>query len=638
MTTPRAMKATKKAKHPAQALVAEARPAAEKNLAAVSDRSLHPSHTLSAALFFTAFYLCMWKWVDVTLIYHGGGQMNDFPSFYWGGEFAREFRTHPGGFVEYISSLLAQSLYFSWFGGLVLTLQAALVYASSVAFIRGFGAEALRRFAFVPPLVLLAVYAKYRHYSSQVTSLAIGGLLFWAWIHAGGLRPRWRVSTAIILVGLLFIIAPSALIIFLPAVMLFELRSGASWITLLALLGISSLAPWVEGALLFGFAAGESYAKLLPFALNPDLWRVTGAYWIVALFLLPPLAAFAGILWTVCSQSSSAKQNAPAPPKNSAIQVLRKWEPVGWGLLPLVLCYAFLNVHLKVLLKVDYLAWHGRWSEIPAAAKRNARNPLVTCALAQASYHTGGLTLKVPPVTAPEELLFSGDKLQSHWKKSDLYFDLGYVNMALHHLTEAVEFYGERPLLLQRLVLINLALGNTSTAEVYLGTLARAPFQAGWAQAYLQRLKSDPALASDEEIVRLRRLMVKKDSVVALSADEELIMLLDANRHNRMAFEYLMTYYLLTKNLEAFVKNISRAKDFPDLGISPLWDEGIVLAGRLSGRPIQLGGHTISPEAISRVNTVTRLAQRYGDNAEQARRELSANYAHTYTFYWLFHL
>src|SRR5207245_1223765 len=104
----------------------------------------------------------------------------------------------------------------------------------------------------------------------------------------------------------------------------------------------------------------------------------------------------------------------------------------------------------------------------------------------------GNLTRELPVLAQPVDLLLFDEKQQSHWRKSDLYFDLGYLNMALHHLTESVEFYGERPVLLRRLALVNLALGNLSTARVYLGTLARAPFQRRWAQEYLEQLGTDP--------------------------------------------------------------------------------------------------------------------------------------------------
>jgi hypothetical protein len=247
------------------------------------------------------------------------------------------------------------------------------------------------------------------------------------------------------------------------------------------------------------------------------------------------------------------------------------------------------------------------------------------------------LTQRLPNLVSAVDLLLFNDKQQSHWRRSDLYFDLGYVNMALHHLTESVEFYGERPPLLRRLAMVNLVLTNLSTAKVYLGTLAREPFQSGWARDYLELLKVDPNLDRDEEVSRLRRLMIKRDSVVAFGPDEELLMLLNANRQNRMAFEYLMTYYLMTKDLDAFVKQLPRVRDFSGLAISPMWDEALVLASRLSGRPVQVPGHIITSEASTRIDTVTRLVQQYKDDPGLARHKLSAEYGETYTFYFLLH-
>src|SRR5579859_3912179 len=94
-----------------------------------------------ALAFFAVYALCLWKWVDVKLIYHAGGYVKDFPTFYWGWEFAREFRTRPGGLVEYGSALLAQSTFSSWFGSVVLTLQAALAYLGVAGCLRIFGGQ-----------------------------------------------------------------------------------------------------------------------------------------------------------------------------------------------------------------------------------------------------------------------------------------------------------------------------------------------------------------------------------------------------------------------------------------------------------------------------------------------------------------
>ncbi|HTL55708.1 MAG TPA: DUF6057 family protein [Candidatus Limnocylindrales bacterium] len=609
---------------------------------------------MPAVAFFAVFYLCLWKWVEVSLIYHGGGHVQDFPAFYWGWEFAREFRTHPGGLVEYGSALIAQAMYFPWFGALTLTAQAALLYVSVLGSLRSFGAKQLRVLAFVAPLLCLAIYCRYRHFSAPVTSFTLGAVSLWAWLRLIPDNQHWRLASAFLLAVLLYAAAPSALLVFVPGVFFFQLHSKTQWPQLLVWLCLTSLLPWFEGAVLFGFARGEAYGKILPLVWDPVVWKLTSAWIVAALYALVPLLWLAAALWhrgpeqppaasnELVPQPKPASQESTEAPATPAVKrrfaAALKWAAAATALLPILIVYLALNPQTKAFLKVDYFAWHDRWPEVLTAARSNPRNTVVACTVVQANYHLGKLTRELPTLLNPADLLLSSDKQLSHWRKSDLYFDLGYLNMALHHLTESVEFYGERPLLLQRLALVNLALGNINTARVYLGTLARAPFQRAWARDYETRLEKDPTLAGDEEVGRLRRLMSTKDSVVAFTTEEELLMLLSANRQNRMAFEYLMTYYLLTKNLNGFVKNISRVQDFSGFEITPLWDEALVLASRLAGRPVQVPGHIISQEAIARVDNLTREAQQYGDNADLSRRKLSAAYGRTYAYYWLFHL
>jgi hypothetical protein len=441
---------------------------------------------------------------------------------------------------------------------------------------------------------------------------------------------------------LLYAAAPSALFVFIPAVICHELLGRTRWSWFFCFLVLSALTPPVVGRAVFGFGAGEAYAKVLPLPWDPIVLRMSGVRLLIALFAFP-IVFWTGIaIWQSASRrvpdARPLDQTDPVESPNAIKRHAWKLELAVCAMLPIAVVWVSLNSQVRALMQLDFFAWHGQWSEaLAVSAKANSHSPYVACAVAQASYHTGKLLTQLPSLQSPADLLLYRNKQQGHWKESDLYYDLGYLNMALHHLTEAVEFYGERPVLLRRLALVNLALGNISTSKVYLGTLARAPFQADWANDYLQRLQLDPNLTTDEEVDRLRRSMVHRDSVVILTPDEELSMLLAANPRNRMAFEYLMTYYLLTKNLNGFVKNISRINDFSNLSISPMWDEALVLAGRLAGRPLQVPGHGISQEGITRVETVSRAVQQAGDNAVAARLNLAPQYGHTYTFYWWFH-
>jgi uncharacterized protein DUF6057 len=630
--------------------------------------AIESNQVVPALVFLSVYCLCLWKWVEVGLIYHGGGQAKDFPTFYWGWEFARDFRTHPGGLMEYCSAFLAQSLRFSGFGALVLTAHAALMLLAANGCLKAFGAQRLRLLGFIPPILLLALYAKYRLYFAPVLNFTITLVLSWLWLRWCAGRGWWRLVCLLVLAFLLYAAAPSGLVLLLFVAALFEFRAGTQGLKLLPVLGLCALAPWLAGASLFGFTPGEAYAKLLPLPWDSMIWSMRGTSIIALLYLVVPIICLGELLRQLVlrlrlrAQSPERASTMPdppapksAPPSSKAREPRKKktgshsdekpwlrrfcgwkWETACVVVATLGTVFGSLNRQVKAFVAVDYFAWRGQWPEVIVAAEDNPRNPFVACAVVQARYHTGQLTRELPWLATPSDLLLYNDKQQSHWFKSQLYFDLGYVNMALHHLTESVEFYGERPILLQRLAMVNLALGNLPTARIYLGTLARAPFQGRWARDYLARIEADPGLGGDEEIKRLRSLMVRKDYVLAFTAEEELQLLLGANRQNRMAFEYLMTYYLMTKNLTAFVKNIARVKDFPGLEVSALWDEALLLA-RQSGQSLDLPGHAFLPEAQARVDTLTQVVANHSADKELARRELEVNYAKTYSYYYYFH-
>ena len=82
---------------------------------------------LQSFLFFILFYLYLWLYVDPRLIYHGGGIITNFPSFYKGWTFFLTFPRYPGGLIEYLSAFLVQFFYFPWAGALVITAQAWLL-------------------------------------------------------------------------------------------------------------------------------------------------------------------------------------------------------------------------------------------------------------------------------------------------------------------------------------------------------------------------------------------------------------------------------------------------------------------------------------------------------------------------------
>jgi hypothetical protein len=300
----------------------------------------------------------------------------------------------------------------------------------------------------------------------------------------------------------------------------------------------------------------------------------------------------------------------------------------------LAVTVGFMDKPLKAVLAVDYFASHRQWPQVLEAAKGNPNYPYVLSAVDRALFHTGRLGYDLPLPQKPDYLLLPLGDPRAHWNKVDLYLDLGSLNMALHHASEAVGFYEARPFLVRRLAVINLALGNTGTAKIYLRALAKTPFQAGWAKEYLRRLEADPGLAHDEEITRLRRFKPPRNELVPMPAERMLANVLEYGVENRMAGEYLVVHAMLARDLQALARNFQRLDAYGRKTLPPLYDEAAVLAAKRVGVEPSQFKPTPSAEAIARYEKFMTAALAAGWNPEASAELLPKEYADTYYYYF----
>ncbi len=123
--------------------------------------------------------------------------------------------------------------------------------------------------------------------------------------------------------------------------------------------------------------------------------------------------------------------------------------------------------------------------------------------------------------------------------------------------------------------------------------------------------------------------------------DGMLQLYLDAKPKNRMAFEYLMAYYLLTCKFGRVCENLGRLGDFGYAGIPRLYEEAVLLEGRMHpDRPVDLHGRSISPEAVARFEEFLADvdACRSGPAPDRpgAREALTRKWGDSYLFFAVF--
>jgi len=175
---------------------------------------------------------------------------------------------------------------------------------------------------------------------------------------------------------------------------------------------------------------------------------------------------------------------------------------------------------------------------------------------------------------------------------------------------------------------------DINAARVYLSVLSKTFFYDDWANSYLDKIEADPDLSTDENIQRLRSLIMEKDyTFTSFNEEGMLLELLVKNKENRMAFEYLMASCLLNGNLETLALNVHRLGDFNYSRIPRLYEEAILSYTFKTGKSVDLNGFRISQQSIKKFNAFLSLMQRYKGDKQALSNEMRRNYRDSYYFF-----
>jgi hypothetical protein len=105
----------------------------------------------------------------------------------------------------------------------------------------------------------------------------------------------------------------------------------------------------------------------------------------------------------------------------------------------------------------------------------------------------------------------------------------------------------------KRLAQTNLILGNYEVARKYLTALQKTLFYREWANETLPLLGDEKAIAKHPEYGRLRQMTYKDDFYFGGHVTPDMLeKLLASNAGNRLAYEYLVAYYMLTGDREGY--------------------------------------------------------------------------------------
>jgi hypothetical protein len=617
-------------------------------------------------LFFILYYLYIWLKVETYLIYHGGGVITNFPVFFKGWGFCREFMLYPSGPLEYLSAFLSQFFYYSWAGAFILTLQGWLLFICTGCFFKAVNARWLYWTRFIPPVLLLIIYNQYTYHFP--TTMALLASLMFVCLYLKITLDRTSLSLVVFLAlsVLVHAIAGGAYLVFAALCIIYELVLRRRWLMGMAFVLSAATIPYIEGVLIFNVTPIDAFTKLLPTPWEIIYYiasrRMIKIVYLLYIFL-PAMALGLGfwriLFGTVAPLSNKNNRSEATPdfispehktqdkPSASLISWYKNSAISRWGIEYVVLfvvagAVAFFshNSKLKTFFEIEYYAYHKMWPQLLAASNSYKENNLtIVNNTFQALYYTGrlGYDMFVYP-QQPDTMFLLGQRyLRSDYQRIEAFINLGLINWADHAVGESLEKYGERPIILKRAALFNMVKGRIGAAKVYLTALSKTLFYSQWANNYLERLQRDPNLSTDQQIQQLRSFMIEKDYTGLLYKNKNMLLdLLEKNSQNRMAFEYLMSWCLLYGDFEEFAKNLYRLDELGYSEIPRLYEEAALIYMANTKKEVNLGSLRISAASRLRFEGYLHIYNRHGGNKRAAVDELKEKYGDSYLFYSMY--
>jgi len=532
------------------------------------------------------------------------------------------------------------------------TLQAWLMFICTGYFFKVISARSFYWISFVPPILLLITYNQYTYHFATTMAWLVAMLFVCLYLSIGrsdtfcakkNVIGLFRLTVFLFLSVILYMVAGAAQLLFVVLCAIYELVSGrrrqTTILYLLSALGI----PYIIGVLVFDVSIIDAFSKLTPYSWEVSFEKSTRRMvtMVYTLYLLVPLAS----LTLVSCRPIAGRFKFPWLKKGIFSWYFRKnkFRHLIESLAPFIIAGAAVlfsyNNEIKTYHEVDYSVFHKMWPEALEAARRYPTNNFYVVHSANlALYHTGrlGYDMFCYPQHRDALLLIPQERNTGYWQRVDTYIELGFMSRAEHTLVSTLEEFGKHPELLKRLALVNIVKGNIDAARIYLGALSKTLFHADWANDYLRRFVQNPNPVTDDRIEYLRRSMTEKDYRILFFINEPLLLdLLEKNRQNRMAFEYLMAWYLLNAELDKFAQNLERLDDFNYSQIPRLYEEAILYMLK-RGKKVNLYGRKISAESQRRFTDFLNIYNRHGRDDKAALKELRKKYGDSYLFYTLY--
>jgi hypothetical protein len=492
-------------------------------------------------------------------------------------EYLRKTAVAPGGWTRLAVTLCICACHYPIAGALIITGLALFFFWIFSLYLQGAGGIRPFILRFLPPFFLLTICAWYE-LSDGTFLLPIAGALACAVLYQR-LRPASAVSRALwlsLLFWLAWYLMQWGCLLVLLFTVIHELFSRERRIAAVV------IASAANGALFY--AVDARFVPLDMMTHWGDFTALSGLPLVVIGFF--PLAAIILAAWGRLRRAPEGTAAAVGAIVRTLLLVCGIAAAAVW------LCREPVNRDTRTIARTMHHVMNGQWEAVlhEKTAALFKDFPQRTGPLQEFMVHTvnhalcrtgrlGDRLFAFPQAVFSDDPLLMLERTHTNGYVNwvvvlDLAMDLGMVNTAEKIAGEIMENVGPYPDIIYRRVLVQIAKGNTEAAAVYLNKLACMPFYRAEAKRLLGMLDNNSALLSEPRIAAMHANMDTTDYFLfTVSYETTFKNLLNSNPGNKAAYDYLMTYYMLTGRPDGVADLAPKALSLGYTVLPRCWEE-----------------------------------------------------------------
>ena len=214
------------------------------------------------------------------------------------------------------------------------------------------------------------------------------------------------------------------------------------------------------------------------------------------------------------------------------------------------------------------------------------------------------------------------------------YYSVGLINEAHRWAYESMVTQGYRPENLKILIKTNLINGHYSITEKYIQILERTLHYKKWAQKYKAMLYRPDLIEADPELGEKIKILPKEDFTITFDNPiNNIYSLLQSNLNNKRAFEYIIAWNLLAKNVDAVIAEVDKMKEISYTKIPRHIEEVLLLYNRYTGLMPDIGELTINNESIELFKQYEFFSNPFAGIPISDKKDIQEPFLHTYWLY-----